>query len=60
MQTLRRAQVDAHIQMHIQASAFPLIKPAHLLEPSITAEGGCVSTSAPHEPEFPQSDPTAY
>lgn len=55
MHTLRRAQVHAHIQMHIQASAFPLIKPAHLLEASITS---CVSVPAPREPEFPQSDPT--
>lgn len=60
MQTLRRAQVYADVQMHIQASAFPLIKPAHLLESSITAEGGYVSTLAPREPEFPWSDPTAY
>lgn len=52
VRTLRRAQVHAHIQMHIQA-AFPLIKPAHLLKSSITTEGSYVSTPAPREPEFP-------
>lgn len=45
--------------MHIQASAFPLIKPAHLLESSITAEGGlCVhanSTWARIPPEWSNS-----
>lgn len=45
--------------MHIQASAFPLIKPAHLLEFSITAEGSlCVhanSTWARIPPEWSNS-----
>lgn len=45
--------------MHIQASAFPLIKPAHLLELSITAEGSlCVhanSTWARIPPEWSNS-----
>lgn len=54
MQTLRYTRTPTH------NCALSLIRPGHLLESPVTADGCCVSRLALSKPEIPQCDPTAY